>query len=122
MVSGTTSLPVRGAFGQTSRTDVWWVQPVAVFLGLGLAIAYLTFAAFQGEYYTFGNYLSPLYSPERIAPEEDRVHGKDQGADAETQRLFPRGRVQEPECPPRVIRKDHDEEQSEIEEVTVHVL
>ena len=64
MASGTTSLPVCSAFGQTARTDAWWVQPVAVFLGLGLAIAYLTLAAFQGEYYTFGNYLSPLYSPE----------------------------------------------------------
>ena len=64
MASGTTSLPVRGSFGQTARTDVWWVQPVAVALGLGLAIAYLTLAVLQGEYYTFENYLSPLYSPE----------------------------------------------------------
>ncbi len=64
MASGTTSLPVRGSFGQTMRTDAWWVQPVAVFLGLGFFIAYLTLAAFQGEHYAFGNYLSPLYSPE----------------------------------------------------------
>ena len=28
MASGTTSLPVRSAFGQTARTDAWWVQPV----------------------------------------------------------------------------------------------
>ena len=36
MASGTTSLPVRSAFGQTARTDAWWVQPVAVFLGLSV--------------------------------------------------------------------------------------
>ena len=54
MASGTTSLPVRSTFGQTMRTDNWWVQPVVVALGLGFAIAYLTWAAFQGEHYTFG--------------------------------------------------------------------
>ena len=60
MASGiTTSLPVRSTFGQTMRPDNWWVQPVAVFLGLGFAVIYLTWAAIQGEYYTFGNYLSP---------------------------------------------------------------
>jgi len=46
------------------RADKWWVQPVAVALGLGVFGAYLTWAAFQGEYYTFGNYLSPMYSPQ----------------------------------------------------------
>ena len=64
MVLGTTSLPVRGSLGQTTRTDVWWVQPLAVFVGLSFFVAYLTWGAFQGEYYTFGSYLSPLYSPE----------------------------------------------------------
>ena len=64
MASGTTSLPVRNSFGQTMRPDAWWVQPVAVFAGLSFFGAYLTLAAFQGEFYTFGNYLSPLYSPE----------------------------------------------------------
>ena len=76
MASGTTSLPVRSAFGQTARTDAWWVQPVVVFLGLGFFVGYLTWAAFQGEYYTFGNYLSPLYSPEifgDIIPLKERV-------------------------------------------------
>ena len=65
MASGTTtSLPVRGSFGQTMRADNWWVQPVLVALGLGVAVLYLNVAAFLGEYYAFGNYLSPLYSPE----------------------------------------------------------
>jgi hypothetical protein len=54
----------RLGFGQTSRRDLWWVQPLAVFLGLSAFIVYSTWAAFQGEHYSFGNYLSPFYSPE----------------------------------------------------------
>lgn len=52
------------AFGNTSRPDRWWVQPVAVFLGLSGFIVYSTWAAFQGEHYAWGPYLSPFYSPE----------------------------------------------------------
>jgi hypothetical protein len=52
------------AFGETSRRDPWWVQPAAVFLGLSGFIVYATWAAFQGDHYTFGPYLSPFYSPE----------------------------------------------------------
>lgn len=59
-----TALPARRPFGGTMRRDAWWLQPAAVFLGLGAFIVYSTWAAFQGEHYTFGNYLSPFYSPE----------------------------------------------------------
>src|SRR6201987_2841343 len=52
------------SFGQTSRPDAWWVQPLVVFLGLSAFIVYATWAAFQGSYYRFGPYLSPFYSPE----------------------------------------------------------
>ena len=55
--------PVRG-WGQTARPDAWWLQPLAVFCGLSTFIVYSTWAAFQGEYYHFGPYLSPFYSPE----------------------------------------------------------
>ncbi|HEY4655173.1 MAG TPA: hypothetical protein VIH22_11705 [Cyclobacteriaceae bacterium] len=51
-------------FGITARKDVWWVRPVLVFLGLGAFIVYATWAAFQGDHYTSGPYLSPFYSPE----------------------------------------------------------
>lgn len=51
-------------FGETSRRDRWWIQPLLVVLGLGTFIVYSTWAAFQGEHYTFGPYLSPFYSPE----------------------------------------------------------
>ncbi len=57
------SIHQRG-FGRTSRTDLWWLQPLVVFLGLSTFIVYSTWAAFQGEHYAFGPYLSPFYSPE----------------------------------------------------------
>ena len=53
-------------FGETSREDRWWIQPLLVFLGLGAFIAYSTWAAFQGDHYRFGSYLSPFYSPELL--------------------------------------------------------
>jgi hypothetical protein len=53
-----------GRFGQTSRRDTWWLEPLLVFLGLGGFIVYATWAAFQNAHYTFGPYLSPFYSPE----------------------------------------------------------
>jgi hypothetical protein len=62
MTQAAVTLTRRG-FGQTSRRDLWWVQPVVVFLGLGGFIVYATWAALQGDHYTFGNYLSPFYSP-----------------------------------------------------------
>ena len=50
-------------FGETSRTDRWWAQPLTVFSGLVAFIIYANWAAFQGDYYTFENLLSPFYSP-----------------------------------------------------------
>src|SRR5881275_420343 len=55
---------VRAQFAQTSRRDNWWIQPLAVFLGLSTFIVYSTWAAMQGNHYRFGPYLSPFYSPE----------------------------------------------------------
>src|SRR6185312_9566449 len=54
----------RLSFGQTRRRDFWWVQPLFVFLGLSLFIVYATWAAFQGDHFRYGPYLSPFYSPE----------------------------------------------------------
>jgi len=54
----------RSGFGQTRRADNWWVQPLSVFLGLSAFIVYATWAAFQGQHFRFGPYLSPFYSPE----------------------------------------------------------
>ena len=55
---------VSRGFGQTERRDTWWATPLAVFLGFSSFIVYATWAAFQGDHYTFGPYLSPFYSPE----------------------------------------------------------
>jgi hypothetical protein len=59
------SLPLapQRSFAQTSRPDRWWVQPAVVFTGLAMFVVYSTWAAFQGEYYSYGPYLSPMYSP-----------------------------------------------------------
>jgi hypothetical protein len=50
-------------FGATERTDAWWLQPVVQGLALLVLGAYATWAAFQGNHYEIGNYLSPFYSP-----------------------------------------------------------
>ena len=73
MSSYTDTLPKQRAFGETLRTDAWWVQPIFVFLGFTAFIVYSTWAAFQGTdsshcYYWYGgggaDYISPFYSPE----------------------------------------------------------
>lgn len=54
---------MQAGFGVTARTDVWWVRPLVVLTVLSTFIFYATWAAFQGEHYTAGPYLSPFYSP-----------------------------------------------------------
>src|SRR5262245_56340009 len=49
--------------GRTERTDNWWLTPLSQAVGLALFGAYATWAAFQGNHYEFGHYLSPFYSP-----------------------------------------------------------
>ncbi len=61
------------------RKDAWWTRPVAVFLGLSSFIVYATWAAFQGEYYAFGNYLSPFYSPEIFGGSSHSIFGPKPG-------------------------------------------
>ena len=53
----------RGGFGKTARRDAWWLYPLLTFLGLGGFLVYANWAAFQGNHYSFGPYLSPMYSP-----------------------------------------------------------
>jgi hypothetical protein len=47
----------------TLRSDMWWVQPLLVALGLGAFIVYSTWAALQNAHYWAPPYLSPFYSP-----------------------------------------------------------
>ena len=65
MASNLVSITRRG-FGETARKDFWWVTPLLTFLGFSAFIVYSTWAAFQGEHYRFGPYLSPFYSPELL--------------------------------------------------------
>ncbi len=58
------TLPPPRSFAATSRIDVWWRQPLLIALGFVAFIVYSTWAAFQGNHYHFGPYLSPFYSPE----------------------------------------------------------
>ena len=61
-------MPVR-RFGETTRRDAWWIQPVAVFLGLTGFLVYSTWAMFQPiAYAEYGPYLSPMYSPLLFGP------------------------------------------------------
>jgi hypothetical protein len=53
----------RRGFGQTMRRDAWWVEPLVVFIILTSFLVYATWAALQNEYFAYGNYLSPFYSP-----------------------------------------------------------
>jgi hypothetical protein len=53
-------------FGSTARSDSWWLQPLLVFLGLSTFLIYANWAAFQGNHYFWGPYLSPFYSPELL--------------------------------------------------------
>jgi hypothetical protein len=64
-------------FGETARPDVWWAQPLAVFLGFTAFIVYSTWAAFHPlehgncAYWFGGNgadYLSPFFSPQLFYP------------------------------------------------------
>ena len=64
MISTEVPLPSARSFGQTTRTDLWWRQPLLIFFGFAAFIIYSTWAAFQGAHYHFGPYLSPFYSPE----------------------------------------------------------
>jgi hypothetical protein len=75
MAEGRVGLPVVRRFAETTRRDLWWVQPLAVFLGLSAFIVYSTWAAFQGKHYTAGPYLSPFYSPELFGDSEHSWFG-----------------------------------------------
>jgi hypothetical protein len=49
--------------GHTLRRDAWWIEPVLTVLTLVAFGIYATWSALQGNYYEWGPYLSPFYSP-----------------------------------------------------------
>ncbi len=62
-MSGVDTLPGRRGFGETMRRDLWWLQPLLVFLGFSTFIVYSTWRAFEADHFTAGPYLSPFFSP-----------------------------------------------------------
>ncbi len=76
MNGSTTATIPRRSFGQTMRADVWWLQPLVVFLGLSTFIVYSTWAAFQGAHYFFANYISPFYSRRTVGLGQNQVGGR----------------------------------------------
>lgn len=71
----TVQIGAKRSFGETRRRDLWWIQPLVVFLGLGTFILYATWAAFQGNHYTYGPYISPFYSPELFGDSPHAMFG-----------------------------------------------
>ena len=62
-------------FGHTKRRDLWWAVPLITFVVFTSFIVYVTWALFQGDHYHYGNYLSPLYSPELFGNSPHAVFG-----------------------------------------------
>ena len=87
-MSDASVLPKQRRFGETTRPDAWWIQPILVFLGFSAFIVYSTWAAFQGThsdqcYYWYGgngsDYLSPFYSPELFGTSPHAIFGQAPG-------------------------------------------
>jgi hypothetical protein len=59
----------------TERKDRWWLMPLVTFVVFSSFVVYVTWALFQGVNYTYGNYLSPLYSPELLGDSPHSIFG-----------------------------------------------
>jgi hypothetical protein len=53
----------RSGFGTTTRRDAWWLELIPVVIILGGFGIYATWRAFENQFYEWGPYLSPFYSP-----------------------------------------------------------
>src|SRR5262245_1075220 len=67
-VPASTSLPVARGFGETTRTDAWWLQSAVTFAVFTAFVIYSTWAGYSNANYEFGPYLSPMYSPLLFGP------------------------------------------------------
>jgi len=57
------SSAVPAAVGRTLRRDAWWTENIPVIILLGGFGIYATLRAFEGNFFEWGPYLSPFYSP-----------------------------------------------------------
>ena len=55
--SGRAPLPL------TSRRDAWWIKPLLTVIVLGFFGLYGLFRAFENQFFEYGPYLAPFYSP-----------------------------------------------------------
>ena len=62
-------------FGHTKRRDLWWAMPLITFIVFSSFVVYVTWALLQGDHYHYGNYLSPLYSPELFGNSPHAIFG-----------------------------------------------
>ena len=62
MTTSVRDLQERG-LGATLRSDAWWIQPILTAIVLGGFGIFATWAAWVGENFEWGPYLSPFYSP-----------------------------------------------------------
>lgn len=69
MPETTAAAPPKARFGETARVDAWWVEPALTALVLMAFVVYSTWAALQGKEFSYGNYLSPFYSPLLFGPD-----------------------------------------------------
>jgi hypothetical protein len=72
----TTAIPEKPSrFLSTDRIDLWWIQPLGVWMGLTLFICYSLWAVWQGAHYFSGPYLSPFYCPELFGDSPHSLFG-----------------------------------------------
>jgi hypothetical protein len=62
-VADTSALKSLGRFGNTQRQDAWWIEIIPTLIVFTAFLVYATFRAFEGNFYEWGPYLSPFYSP-----------------------------------------------------------
>jgi len=67
-VPAITPLPAARRFGETTRSDAWWVQSSVTFAIFFAFIVYATWAGYANANYEVGPYLSPMYSPLLFGP------------------------------------------------------
>jgi hypothetical protein len=76
MAQADTTAPRRvRLFLATERKDAWWAPQLLTLAILTTFIVYATWAALQGDHYTYGPYLSPFYSPEIFGTSQHAVLG-----------------------------------------------
>jgi hypothetical protein len=62
-VADSSTLKGLARFGSTQRHDAWWIEIIPTVVVFTAFLVYATLRAFEGQFYQWGPYLSPFYSP-----------------------------------------------------------